>query len=122
MIPLSYSLRSLSRRPVTVIVTLVGLTLVVLVFAAVLMLSHGVRETLAKNGSPDNFMAMRDGATSEATSLISIDQVRLFSAEPELVRGPGGQPLMDAELVVIGTFERTSGSGAANVLVRGVGT
>jgi putative ABC transport system permease protein len=121
MIPLSYSVRSLSRRPFTVIVTLVGLTLVVLVFAAVLMLSHGVRETLAKNGSPDNFVALRDGATSEATSIVSIDQVRLFSAEPELVRGAGGQALIDAELVVIGAFQRPSATGTANVLVRGVG-
>jgi putative ABC transport system permease protein len=122
MIPLSYSVRSLSRRPVTVIVTLVGLTLVVLVFAAVLMLSSGVRETLAKNGSPDNFLAVRDGATSEATSLVSIDQVRLFSAEPELVRGAGGQALVDAELVVIGSFPRPNSTGDANVLVRGVGS
>jgi ABC-type antimicrobial peptide transport system permease subunit len=121
MIPLSYSLRSLSRRPVTAIVTLVGLTLVVLVFAAVLMLSNGVRDTLAKNGSPDNFLAVRDGATSEATSLVSIDQARLFSAEPELVRGAGGQALVDAELVVIGSFERPNATGDANVLVRGVG-
>jgi ABC-type antimicrobial peptide transport system permease subunit len=121
MIPLSYSVRSLSRRPFTVIVTLLGLTLVVLVFAAVLMLSHGVRETLAKNGSPDNFVTLRDGATSEATSIVSIDQVRLFSAEPELVRGTGGQALVDAELVVIGAFERPDAVGTANVLVRGVG-
>ncbi len=121
MIPLSYSVRSLTRRPFTVIVTLVGLTLVVLVFAAVLMLSNGVRDTLAKNGSPDNFLAVRDGATSEATSLVSIDQVRLFSAEPELMRGVGGLPLMDAELVVIGSFPRSNATGDANVLVRGVG-
>jgi ABC-type antimicrobial peptide transport system permease subunit len=121
MIPLSYSVRSLARRPLTVIVTLVGLTLVVLVFAAVLMLSNGVRDTLSRNGSPDNFLAVRDGATSEATSLVSLDQVRLFSAEPELVRGADGQPLADAELVVIGSFPRPNTTGDANVLVRGVG-
>ena len=121
MVPLSYSVRSLARRPLTMVVTLVGLTLVVLVFAAVLMLSNGVRDTLAKNGSPDDFLAVRDGATSEATSLISLDQVRLFSAEPELVRGTDGQPLIDAELVVIGSFERPNSTGDANVLVRGVG-
>ncbi len=121
MIPLSYSVRSLIRRPVTVIVTLVGLTLVVMVFAAVLMLSNGVRDTLAKNGSPDNFLAVRDGATSEATSQVSIDQSRLFSAEPELVRGAGGVALVDPELVVIGSFQRPNATGDANVLVRGVG-
>ncbi|MHB8416915.1 MAG: ABC transporter permease [Myxococcales bacterium] len=121
MIPLSYSLRSLLRRPLTVIVTLVGLTVVVAVFAAMLMLSSGVRETLAKSGSPDNFLVLRDGATSEAVSGVSRDQVRLFSALPELAKSPSGAPLVDPELALIGGFDRVDGTGRANVAIRGVG-
>jgi putative ABC transport system permease protein len=121
MIPFSYSVRSLIRRPLTVVVTLTGLAAVVLVFTAVLMLSSGIKETLASSGSPDNFIVLRDGATSEAVSGISRDQVRLFSAESELAKAPNGQPLIDAELALIGGFDRVGGAGRANVAIRGVG-
>ncbi len=121
MIPLSYSVRSLLRRPLTVMVTLSGLSAVVLVFAAVLMLSAGVRQTLASSGSPDNFLVLRDGATGENNSILSRDQVRLFSAAPELARAANGQPLIDAELFTIACFDRADGTGRANVAVRGVG-
>jgi ABC-type lipoprotein release transport system permease subunit len=121
MIPYLYSLRSLARRPLTATVTVIGLSLVVFVFAAVLMLSRGVHETLARNGSPDNALILRDGATSEATSILSRDQVRLLSAEPEFAVAKDGSPLLDAEVVVIGSAQRVDGAGTANVGLRGIG-
>jgi ABC-type antimicrobial peptide transport system permease subunit len=119
MIPLAYSVRSLLRRPLTATVTIVGLSLVVFVFAAVLMLSAGVRETLALNGSPENAIALRDGATSVASSVISRDQVRLLSAEPEVAVGSDGRPLLAGEVSVIGNLPRIDGKGGANVGMRG---
>jgi putative ABC transport system permease protein len=121
MIPFRYSVRNLSRRPLTATVTIIGLSLVVFVFAAVLMLSRGVHETLARNGSPDNALILRDGATSEATSILSRDQVRLLTAEPDFAVAQDGSPLIDAEVVVISSVPRVDGSGNANVGVRGFG-
>lgn len=120
MIPLSYSVRSLWRRPLTLLVTVVGLSLVVFVFAAVLMLSRGVRETLAKNGSPRNAIVLRDGATSEQVSVLGRDQVRLLSAEPEVALGADGKPLLAGELAVIAMLPRSDGAGDANVGIRGI--
>jgi putative ABC transport system permease protein len=121
MIPFTYSVRSLRRRPLTAIVTTIGLSLVVFVFAAILMVSRGVHETLARNGSPDNALILRDGATSEATSILSRDQVRLLTAEPEFAVAQDGSPLLDAEVVVIGSALRSDGTGSANVGLRGIG-
>jgi ABC-type antimicrobial peptide transport system permease subunit len=120
MIPLSYSVRSLLRRPLTATVTIVGLSLVVFVFAAVLMLSAGVKETLAKNGSPANAIVLRDGATSETSSVLSRDQLRFLAAEPEVAVGADGKPLISGEVFVIGNLPRTDGKGGANVGMRGV--
>ena len=120
MIPLVYSVRSLSRRPLTATVTVVGLSLVVFVFASVLMLSRGVRETLAKNGSPENALILREGATGEGVSFISRDQLRLLAAEAEVAAGSNGRPLIAGELVVIGELPRSDGVGGANVGMRGI--
>jgi ABC-type antimicrobial peptide transport system permease subunit len=120
MIPLSYSIRSLLRRPITAVVTIFGMSLVVFVFAAVLMLSRGVRETLTSSGSPGNALFLRDGATSEATSNISRDQLRLLSAGPEIALAADGKPLLAGELVLIAGLPRSDGKGNANVSLRGI--
>lgn len=122
MIPLAYSVRSLMRRPLTATVTVIGLSLVVFVFAAVLMLSRGVRETLAKNGSPKNALILREGATSEGVGLLTRDQFRLLAALPEVATGQDGQPLIAAELVVVGELPRVDGTGSANAAMRGITT
>ncbi|MCK9376480.1 MAG: hypothetical protein M0P73_10035 [Syntrophobacterales bacterium] len=49
-IPLSYSYRNLLARRLTTFLTALGMALVVFVFAAVLMLSEGLRRTLAATG------------------------------------------------------------------------
>jgi len=123
MIPFSYSLRSLARRPLTSIVTVGGLSLVVFVFAAMLMLSRGVHDAMAMNGSPDNALVLRDGATSEAVSSVTRDQYRLLSAVPEIATDGQGNSLIAGEMVVICNLPRSdAGPGApgANVGLRGI--
>ena len=64
-IPLSYTIRNLWTRRLTMSLTLCGITLVVFVFAAVLMLSEGVKQTLVSTGSDDNVIILRKSAQSE---------------------------------------------------------
>lgn len=47
-IPLSYTWRSLWTRRLTTVLTLGGIALVVFVFAAVLMLAHGVEKKIGR--------------------------------------------------------------------------
>ncbi|MDF1545272.1 MAG: ABC transporter permease, partial [bacterium] len=60
-----YSFKSIFTRKMTSILTIAGLALVVFVFAASFMLSHGLRETLVSTGYDENVMAVRKGATAE---------------------------------------------------------
>ena len=81
-IPLSYSYRNLLARRLTTFLTAAGMALVVFVFAAVLMLSEGLRRTLVATGSYDNVVILRAGAESEVQSAIDRTQ-----ADPSHDRG-----------------------------------
>ena len=63
-IPLSYSYRNLVTRRLTTALTAGGMALVVFVFAAVLMLAEGLRQTLVGTGSFDNAVVLRASAES----------------------------------------------------------
>lgn len=64
-IPFSYIARNLLARKLTTVLTAGGMALVVYVFATVLMLAAGLRETLVATGQPDNVIAIRKGAQTE---------------------------------------------------------
>ena len=83
-IPLSYNYRNLIARKLTTLLTLLGITLVVFVFAAVLMLAYGLRKTLVSTGSPDNFVVIRKSANSDGLSQVSRDSARLVETFPEV--------------------------------------
>jgi len=125
-VPLVYNVRSLRVRRVTTAVTVVGLALVVLVFAVVLMLAGGIRATLRSTGDPLNAKILRKGSQTEMTSGLLPDQLRLVAALPEVATGSDGQALASAEVVVLiyahreGAADDATGGGA-NVTVRGLG-
>jgi ABC-type lipoprotein release transport system permease subunit len=54
IVPFSYILRNLYARKLTTALTAGGMALVVYVFATVLMLAAGLRETLVTTGQEDN--------------------------------------------------------------------
>jgi putative ABC transport system permease protein len=119
MIPFAYNVRSILRRRFTAVATAAGLGLVVFVFAAVLMLADGVRETLKSTGSPQNAILIRKGSSSELTSFLPRDAAKMFSADPA-VAVRGGKPVASPELFVIQQLDRKDGRGPANVAFRGV--
>lgn len=117
-IPLYYSVRSLWARRLSTGLTVLGLGLVVFVLAAVLMLSHGIEAALASGGSPDNLVALREGADTEIVSAVERETVQLLSTEPELASGADGAPLIAGERVVLVGITREGAT--ANVTVRGI--
>jgi ABC-type lipoprotein release transport system permease subunit len=120
MIPFYYNVRSLLVRRVSTGATVLGLSLVVFVFTAVLMLSNGIEDALRSGGRPDNVVLLRQGATSEIVSAVDRDAVRAVSTYPELAPAPDGSALAQGELVVLVALARGKG-GFINVTVRGVG-
>jgi putative ABC transport system permease protein len=118
-IPIVYNLRSVRARWTSAIVAVAGIAGTVGVFVAMLSLAHGFRATLVASGSPDNALILRGGATSEITSGVGLDSVKIIQDGPGIARGPDG-PLMTAEAVLMAPIPLLSTGTDANVEVRGV--
>lgn len=119
-IPLSYSFRNMWTRRLTTMLTVGGVALVVFVFAAVLMLANGLRETLISTGSDENVIVVRKGATAEMMSAVGRDPASILEGQPEIAIGADSKPLTSHELVVIINLKKIGTGDMGNVTVRGI--
>jgi putative ABC transport system permease protein len=119
-IPLSYTWRSLWTRRLTTLLTVGGITLVTFVFAAVLMLAHGIEKTLVSTGSDDNVIILRKSANSELVSQIGRDDANIIRTRPEVAALSDGKPVASAETFVIINLSKKVSNDMGNVSVRGV--
>lgn len=119
-IPLSYNYRNLLARKLTTLMTVLGITLVVFVFAAVLMLAYGLKKTLISTGSLDNWLIIRKSATSDMLSQVSRDSARLIETFPEVALQGNGSPVSSKEMVVVINLLKYGSNDMGNVIVRGV--
>jgi putative ABC transport system permease protein len=120
-IPLSYVGRNLGVRKVTTALTASGLALVVYVFATVLMLDAGLRQTLVDTGLPDNALVIRRGSETEIQSGVERAQAEVVESQPEVALGPDGERLMSKETVVLISLNKRATDKPSNVVIRGVG-
>ena len=118
-IPIIYNVRSVRARWTSAIVAVAGIAGTVGVFVAMLSLANGFRATLVSSGSPDNALIMRAGATSEMTSGVGLDAVKIIQDAPGIARGSDG-PLVTPEAVLMAPIPLISTGTDANVEVRGV--
>jgi ABC-type lipoprotein release transport system permease subunit len=118
---LAYSLRNLRVRKFTTLLTAGGMALVVFVYAAVLMLDTGLRQTLVATGDDTNVIFVRRSAEVEIQSIIDREEARIFESQPEVVIGADGAPLVSKELVVLMALPRRGKGQVSNLSVRGVG-
>jgi ABC-type lipoprotein release transport system permease subunit len=107
-------------RRLTTVLTVGGLSLVVFVFAAVLMLAHGIEKTLISTGSEDNVIVLRKSATAELMSQIDRETVEIIKSYPEVALTPDGKPFAANELFVIINMLKKTTNNMGNVTVRGV--
>ena len=118
-IPIIYNVRSVRARWASAIVAVAGIAGTVGVFVAMLSLAKGFRATLVSSGSPDNALIVRAGATSEMTSGVGLDAVKIIQDAPGIARGANG-PLMTSETVLMAPIPLISTGTDANVELRGV--
>jgi len=118
-IPIIYNVRSVRARWTSTIVAVAGIAGTVGVFIAMLSLARGFRATLVSSGSADNALITRAGATSEMTSGVAIDSVKIIQDAPGIARGAGG-PLLTSEAVLMAPIPLLSTGTDANVELRGV--
>lgn len=116
---LRYSFGSLLARRLTATLTILGMALVVFVFAAVLMLAHGLEKTLVDTGSPDNAIATRKAANTETVSILSRDQSSILTTQAEVAVQEDGTPLAVKEIVVLISADKRKNGDAGNVIIRG---
>lgn len=120
-IPLAYSLRNLWTRKLTTVLTAGGMALVVFVYAAVLMLDAGLRQTLVSTGRDDNIVVTRRSAGTEIQSAVERRQAAVVESQPEIALGSGGTPLVSKETVVLIAQPKRDTGVPTNVTVRGIG-
>jgi len=120
-IPMKYIVRSLFARRLTTAITIFGVSLVVFVFTAVLMMSDGIRQTLRGTGSSENVLIARKAANGEISSIITSNTYGVISSLPQIARGADGAPLITGDVVVVINLEKIgTDGGISNVTVRGV--
>jgi putative ABC transport system permease protein len=119
-IPFKYILRSAASRRLTTLITLLGIALVVFVFAAVLMMANGVQQTLRSTGSDDNVVVARKAAMSEIMSIIDREAAGIIASLPHVARSADGRSLSSKEVVVIINLTKLGSEGISNVTVRGI--
>jgi len=119
-IPFIYTWRSLWTRRLTTILTLGGISLVVFVYAAVLMLAHGLEVTLVDTGSDENVIALRRSANSELVSQIDRDGANIIKTQPEVAKSRSGKPLVSTETYVIINLPKKETNDMGNISVRGI--
>ena len=119
-VPYHYILRNLWVRKLTTLLTAGGMALVVFVFAAVLMLSEGLKATLVDTGSRDNVVIIRRGAETEVQSSIDRDQAALIETYPEVAVSPRGRPSVSREVVVLMVLPKRGSAKPSNVTLRGL--
>lgn len=118
-IPIVYNIRSVKARWTSTIVAVLGIAGTVGVFIAMLSLARGFQATLVGSGSADNALILRAGATSEMTSGVPLDSVKIIQDAPGIARGAGG-PLVTQEAVLMAPIPLLSTGTDANVSLRGV--
>lgn len=124
MIPLAYNVRSLTVRKASTIATVIGVGLVVAVFASTLMLVAGINKTLTTTGKPENALILRQGSDGELTSAIEEPQVGMLLAKPQVAHvqstSGGSVGAGVGEVVIVIALDKLGTTGVSNVMVRGV--
>jgi putative ABC transport system permease protein len=119
-VPLSYSWKNLWARKLTTLLTAAGMALVVYVFATVLMLSEGLRQTLVATGSEANVMVIRQGSETEVQSAVSRSEASVIESLSDIAYGAGGIPRVSKETLLLMVLPKRGSGKPSNVTIRGL--
>lgn len=118
-LPYHYIFRNLLTRKLTTALTAGGMALVVYVFATVLMLEAGLKQTLVATGSDDNVTVIRQSSQTEVQSSIERSQASIVESSPEIAYLQDGRKAISKEVMVLVTLPKKAGGAPSNVAIRG---
>jgi len=119
-VPVKYNLRNLRIRWVTSLLTILGISLVTVVFVMLFAMGLGIERSLVGSGDPLNLITLRVGTTAESQSVVTKAQYDDLLGIPGLLRDAKGEVMASPELVVGANVQKLDG-GKANVAIRGAG-
>src|SRR5688500_8318046 len=93
------NLKSLTQRPGTSLVIVVGIMGVVLVLIFILALGTSLSESLRSTGKPDRALVLRAGTDEEAGSSLFIDEVHTIMGAAGILPDTEGKPIATADMV-----------------------
>jgi putative ABC transport system permease protein len=114
------NVRNMSARLASSIVALIGIAGVVTVLVGVLSIGEGFRAVLDESGADDVAIVIRNGATDEMGSGLTLEQARVI-ADSNLIARDAEGAVASPELYVVVDVPMKSTGTAANVPLRGVG-
>ncbi|HVZ99459.1 MAG TPA: ABC transporter permease [Caulobacterales bacterium] len=113
------NLRSIPQRLAMSLSTVAAVALAVSVLLGFFALSNGFTQTMQGSGANDVAMVYRKNSTSELSSVLLSDQIRILSAGPGIVQR-NGHPFISPELYLIVDGVKRSTGTAANMPLRGM--
>ena len=124
-LPLKVNLRGMLVRRTATLLTIAGVSLMIMVFAIAWSLDAGLRRVFTTTSDPRLLLVLRHGSTAETTSGLARDQLPIIASIEGIDRLPASDgssvPAVSGELVVIvNQPRRGSPHESANVIVRGV--
>jgi putative ABC transport system permease protein len=119
-LPLYYNIRNVRVRWQVTLLAIVGIALVVSVFAVLMSMSEGFKAALRSTGRTDNAMIVQRGSASELTSAVPLDDRNKIIVDDRIATDSEGRPLASWEWVVIIGLPRLSDGMPANITLRAV--
>lgn len=119
-LPIKYSIANVIVRWRSTGATILGVGLVVGVWVVLQALAAGLEKAGGSTGDARNLLITRKGSDSESSSQLTREDINVMQYGSEIGRDANGQPLVSADALVAVYLPRTTGSGGANVIFRGV--
>jgi putative ABC transport system permease protein len=115
------NLRNIPRRLGNSLVIVVGMAGVVAVLISVLSMLVGFRGTIRNDGRADRIIVLSRGATDEAISSLSRENIADLAESPGIVHDAHDRPLISAEIELVAPVSRKRDHSDVNATLRGVG-
>ena len=115
------NLRSLPQRAATSLVIVIGIAGVVAVMTSVLAMSTGMIKTMSNTGRDDRVIVMRNGSTSEISSAVTRDSLRIIMDAAGVKHDAEGRPILSPESLRLITLHKKEDDTQVNAIIRGVG-
>jgi ABC-type antimicrobial peptide transport system permease subunit len=117
-LPLVYNLRNVRVRWRVTALAVLGIALVVAVFAVLLSMSEGFRSALRSTGRKDNAVIVQRGVSSELMSQVSLEDRKTILTDDRIALGEGGQTLGSWESLSVIPLPRRVDGRRSNVALR----